>query len=910
MDYKATLNMPKTDFEMRGNLARKEPKILEHWQEQNYYEEIVKRHKGQTPYILHDGPPYANNDFHAGTAMNRCIKDFIVRTHFMLGYNAEFFPGWDTHGLPIENVMQKKGVDPKSMSAAEFRSRCEAYAKEQIKIQMASEKRLGEIGDYAHPYITLKKDFEAREIRSFAKMALDGLIYQGLKPIYWSPYNETAVADSEIIYKDVEDDTIYLAFQVADGKGILDTDDYFVIWTTTPWTIPSNEAVALNPDLVYAEVQTERGKLIFLEKFIDSLLPKFHLSNQGILRTFKGSELEGITYHHVVLDKICPVLLGRHVEDQDGTGVVHTAGGHGLDDFLVCKRYGIEPICSVDEKGYMNAEAGPECEGLFFEDCSKKIIEMMRDKGVLLATEKITHSYPHDDRLKKKVIFRAAKQWFCSIEKIKPQLLHEIQNNIHWYNKWGEIRMYNMIKMREDWCISRQRLWGVPIPILYCEDGTPIMEKEVFEHIADLIGEYGSNVWFEREAKDLLPEGYTNPRSPNGLFTKEKDIMDVWFDSGSSNNELEVRGYEYPCDLYFEGSDQYRGWFNSSLIVGFATHGRAPYKSVLSHGYVVDSDGIKMSKSLGNGVNPRDILDVYGADVFRMWAVTNDFTEDMRLGDRNIKQASDQYRKVRNTFRFLLGNLNAEDFDPQKDRVPYEQLEPVDQDLLIRLSAMEERFLAAVKEFEYVTCSKELTNFMVNDLSSYYLDFTKDILYCNPKEDQRRRQVQTVYWQCAYDLVRLWAPFLPYTMDEVWHHFNHCTGEESVHYLEFPQPAQYDNAKACGDSFAALFKVRDAALKALEEARDARQISSSQEAALTITLPKEQQKQMQELLGGQCAQWLIVSKVSFQDGDTLSVRVDKAPGTKCPRCWNYTEEADENGLCPRCRMALHLASRQ
>ena len=518
MDYKETLHMPNTDFEMRGNLAKKEPGILKQWEDNNYYQNLLKHHEGQKAFILHDGPPYANGNLHAGTAMNRSIKDFIVRSHAMSGYYTPFFPGWDTHGLPTENAIQKLGVDRKKLSAAEFRKKCDEFVHTQIAQQMATEKRLGEIADYDHPYITLKKEFEERQVRTFGKMAMKGMIFQGLKPVYWSPFNETAVADSEIVYKDVKDATIYLAFQIADGKGVLDDSDYYVIWTTTPWTIPSNEAVCLNDNLDYAEVQTEKGKLIVLAKFVDTLLAKFHLENQGVLRTFKGRELEGITYHHAVFDKECPTLLGNHVTDEDGTGVVHTAGGHGLDDFNVCMKYGIAPINTVDYQGNMNENAG-KYQGMFFEDCSKAVIHDMNEKGILLAVENIVHSYPHDDRLKKKVIFRAVKQWFCSIEALKPQLLDEIDNKVVWHNFFGQKRMHNMIADRGDWCISRQRLWGVPIPIFYCEDGSPIMEEEVFNHVAELFGKYGSNVWFEREARDLLPEGYTNPKSPNNFST-------------------------------------------------------------------------------------------------------------------------------------------------------------------------------------------------------------------------------------------------------------------------------------------------------------------------------------------------------------------------------------------------------
>ena len=903
MDYKETLHMPNTTFEMRGNLAKKEPGILKKWQENNYYQNILAHHEGEKSFILHDGPPYANGNLHAGTAMNRVIKDFIVRSHAMSGYYTPFFPGWDTHGLPIENAIQKLGVNRKEMSSADFRKKCEEYARQQIAQQMETEKRLGQIADYDHPYISLLPGFEARQVRTFGKMASEGMIFQGLKPVYWSPFNETAVADSEIVYKDVKDATIYLAFQIADGKGVLDSDDYYVIWTTTPWTIPANEAVSLNPDLTYAEVLTEKGKLVVLEKFVDALLAKFHLENKGILRTFKGQELEGITYHHVVLDKECPTLVGNHVTDEDGTGVVHTAGGHGLDDYLVCAKYGLAPINTVDYQGNMNEEAGEKYKGMFFEDCSKAIIHDMNEKGCLLAVENIVHSYPHDDRLKKKVIFRAVKQWFCSIDKLKPQLLDEIDNKIKWHNSFGQKRMHNMIADRGDWCISRQRLWGVPIPIIYNEDGSPIMELEVFNHIADLFEEHGSNYWFEHDAKELLPEGYTNEKSPNGIFTKEKDIMDVWFDSGSSWNELIARGYDYPCDIYFEGSDQYRGWFNSSLIVSTAVNGTAPYKEVLSHGYVVDSNGEKMSKSVGNVVNPLDIINVNGADVFRLWAMTSDFKEDLKLGPSNIKQVSDQYRKIRNTFRFLLGNVNAEDFNPKKDMLSYDELTAVDQYILVRLNDVVKAVRQDTEEYDYVDASKVLTNFMVVELSSYYCDFTKDILYCDALDDVRKRQVQTVYWTCLDTLVKLWAPFLCYTTEEVWEHFNNDEAE-SVHYCHFPEVHTYANEQELKDTFTSLLNVRDAVMKALEESRSEKTIGTAQEAHAVIECTKADKDLLEGTLKEDVAQWLIVSKATLKEAETNKVSIIKATGDKCPRCWNYTEEADENGLCPRCHRVM------
>ncbi|MBO7677340.1 MAG: isoleucine--tRNA ligase, partial [Erysipelotrichaceae bacterium] len=615
MEYKETLHMPKTDFEMRGNLPNKEPEILKKWTEDDHYHRILEKNKDKTPFVLHDGPPYANGNLHAGTAMNRIIKDFIVRSRAMAGYYTPFFPGWDTHGLPIENAVQKLGVNRKEVSPREFREKCEEYAHKQIAQQMETEKRLGQVADYDHPYITLQKEFEGRQIRAFARMALDGMIFQGLKPIYWSPYQETAIADSEIVYFDREDSTIFVSFDVKDGKGVLAGDEKFVIWTTTPWTLPANTAITLSPEFTYAVVETKKGKLIVLNSLVEKLMAKFGLDEYKVLKTYKGKELEYVTCHHVLYDdRESLICLADYVTDEDGTGCVHTAGGHGLDDFYTTQKYGLPTLCPVDERGCFTDEAPEFVRGVFVLDANKLIIEKLDEKGVLMALEKITHSYPHDDRLKKPVIFRATTQWFASIEKIKPQLLEAIKN-VRWINSFGELRLTNMVKDRKDWCISRQRLWGVPIPIIYNEDKTPIIDAEVFEHIAKLLDAHGSNVWFESEAKDLLPAGYSNPASPNGNFTKETDIMDVWFDSGSSWNELIARGYSYPCDIYFEGSDQYRGWFNSSLIVSVANNGTAPYKSVLSHGYVCDSKGEAMHKSVGNVVDPLKIISQYGADI-------------------------------------------------------------------------------------------------------------------------------------------------------------------------------------------------------------------------------------------------------------------------------------------------------
>ena len=914
MDYKDSLQMLDTAFEMRGNLAVKEPGILEEWEKDDHYHKILEKNRDHKPFVLHDGPPYANGNLHAGTAMNRIIKDIIVRSHAMEGYYTPFFPGWDTHGLPIENAIQKLGVNRKEVSPEEFRKKCEEYARGQIATQMATEKRLGEVADYEHPYITLNKEFEARQVRSFAKMATSGMIFQGLKPIYWSPYQETAIADSEIVYFDKKDTSIYVAFDVLDGKGVLDGDERFIIWTTTPWTIPSNLAVCLNEAFTYAVVQTEKGKLIFLESKIDELLAKFGLTNQGVVKTFKGKELEYATVKHPFYpERPSLVILGSHVSDEDGTGCVHTAPGLGTDDFLVGKKYGIEPFSPLDDKGCLTAEVGPDLEGKFVlgEDensANVAVIKKLAACGALMGKEKITHSYPHDDRLKKPVIFRSTVQWFASIDKIKPELLKAIKD-VKWLNSFGEVRLTNMIQSRKDWCISRQRLWGVPIPIIYTEDKKPIIDEAVFNHIADLFEEYGSNVWFEKEAKDLLPEGYTNPASPNGLYTKEKDIMDVWFDSGSSWNELIARGYDYPCDLYFEGSDQYRGWFNSSLIVSVATNGTAPYKAVLSHGYVCDSKGEAMHKSVGNVVNPIDIINKYGADILRLWAATSDFKQDMRIGDSNLKQVSEQYRKIRNTIRFMLGYTNKKDFD-KSDLKPYAELEPLDRYMTNRLNDVVKKVRELYEEYNYIAVSSTLTNFMTNDLSSYYFDFSKDILMCDEKDDPRRRNVQTVLYHTLDALLKLWCPILPYTTHEAWKVFD--TGEEtSVHYTHFPDVKKYEDSEELMKNFERIHLIKDDIFKAREEAVASKVIDKPLEAEVVLHLSEEDKNLLTWSFGSNVHQWLKVSKVTFTDEEltkylNAEVKIVKAEGVVCPRCWNITDSKREDCLCERCVKVLKL----
>ena len=726
MNYKDTLLMPKTDFEMRGNLPKKEPKYVERWQENDMYNKVIQQNEGKDSFVFHDGPPYANGNMHMGHMLNKVIKDVICRYKNMNGFYTPYIPGWDTHGLPIENAIQKLGVNRKEMPTAKFREKCDAYAHEQVNKQMEQLIRMGTFADYKHPYLTLQHEFEARQIEVFAKMAMDGLIFKGLKPVYWSPSSESALAEAEVEYHDIKSPTIFVKFQVKDGKGVLDNDVNFVIWTTTPWTIPANLAICLNASYNYALVETEKGKLIVLDTLVDELMAKFEITDYKVVNHYKGSELEYITCQHPLYDRESLVILGDHVTADSGTGCVHTAPGFGADDFFVGQKYNLPAYCNVDEHGCMMEDCGEWLAGQYVDDANKTVTMKLDEIGALLKLEFITHSYPHDWRTKKPIIFRATDQWFCSLDKIRDKLLSEI-DNVNWLNEWGHIRIYNMIRDRGDWCISRQRTWGVPIPIFYCEDGTPIIEQEVFDHISELFREHGSNVWFERDEKDLLPEGYTNEHSPNGIFKKEKDIMDVWFDSGSSHTGVMVeRGFNYPVDLYFEGSDQYRGWFNSSLIIGVAAHGKAPYKTVLSHGFVLDGKGNKMSKSLGNTVDPIKLVNQYGADIVRLWATSVAYQQDVRISDEIMKQVAEGYRKIRNTMRFVLGNLN--DFKAS-DLVEIKDLPGVDQYMLAKLNELMKAYDEAYANYDFATANQEILNYFTNTLSSFYMDFKRYLIH-------------------------------------------------------------------------------------------------------------------------------------------------------------------------------------
>ncbi len=895
MEYKDTLLMPDTSFEMRGNLTQKEPLFQKRWEEGKLYEAMLKKREGKPTFVLHDGPPYANGNIHIGHALNKILKDMVVKSRFMMGYQTFFIPGWDTHGLPIETAITKLGHNRKTLSTAQFRDLCDDFAKKQIQTQMKDMKALGTIGDYDHYYATLQPEFEAAQISIFAKMAMDGMIYKGLKPVYWSPSSESALAEAEIEYHDKKDDTIFVTFDVSDGKGVLDKGDKFVIWTTTPWTIPANLAISLNPNLNYDLVDTAKGKLVVGHDLVEKLMTKFNLLPYTVLRTFKGSELELIETKHPFYDRVSLIILGTHVTEEDGTGCVHTAPGHGVDDFNVGMKYSLPAFCPVDDRGCMTIEAGEFLVGQFVEKANLTIIDKLAEMGHLLAKESIVHPYPHDWRTKKPVIYRATNQWFASIERIREKLLSEI-DSVEWLPEWGKLRMNNMIKDRGDWCISRQRVWGVPIPIFYAEDDSVIMDQHVFDHVAALFRSHGSSIWFEKEAKELLPEGFAHPGSPNHIFRKETDIMDVWFDSGSSHTGvIQQRGQNLPVDLYLEGSDQYRGWFNSSLIVSTAVYGHAPYKAVVSHGFVLDGKGEKMSKSLGNSVEPNKVVSQSGADILRLWTASIDYQSDVRISDELLKQVTENYRKIRNTFRFMLANLK--DFD-WKDCLPLNALTEVDAYVLSKVIEVANNSVQSYKEYDFKSIITSVSNLMTNELSAYYLDFTKDILYCDAKTSKARMSVQTVLYESVHILTRVLAPILSHTCEEIWDHF--LSDTQSVHLQDF-EIKKFKSSEP--EVWQELLQLRSEVFKQLELARAEKTIGKSLEAKVELTLTQALYDKLTRKVSN-LAQWLIVSQIEVKVGSQQAIKISLAQGLTCPRCWNVTLEHAEDGLCPRCQAVV------
>lgn len=907
---KETLHLGRTEFPMRGNLPQREAQWQKEWEEKDLYGKRQKLNEGKPSFILHDGPPYANGNIHLGHSLNKISKDFIIRYKSMTGFRAPYVPGWDTHGLPIEQVLTNKGIKRKEMALPDYLEECRKYAISQVETQKADFKRLGVSGDWDHPYLTLQPSFEAAEIRVFGKMAEKGYIYKGLKPIYWSPSSESSLAEAEIEYKDVKSPSLYVAFKVKDGKGLLADDVEFIIWTTTPWTLPANLGISVNPKFQYVVVAVGDKKYVVAKDMLEKISETLGWENYEILQTLMGEEMEYMTAWHPFYERESLVMLGDHVTLEAGTGLVHTAPGHGEDDYLVGKKYHLDILSPVDNRGVFTKEA-PGFEGIFYDKANPMVTDLLREKGALLKLDFFTHSYPHDWRTKKPVIFRATPQWFASIDKFRENILSEI-DKVDWVIPWGKVRLHNMIRDRGDWVISRQRAWGVPLPIFYAENGEAILTPETIEHVAELFETHGSKIWWEKEAKDLLPAGFTHPGSPNGIFTKEKDIMDVWFDSGSSHEGVlrQRKELSFPADLYLEGSDQYRGWFNSSITTSVAINGVAPYKAVLSQGFVLDGEGRKMSKSLGNIIAPEKVIKQFGADILRLWVASVDYESDVRVSMDILGQVSEVYRKIRNTMRFMLANV--EDFNKEKDMVPYENRRSVDKYLTVRLQQAIRDIRKGYDTYSFSSVYKTLVNFLTVDLSSFYLDFAKDVVYIEKANDHARRCMQSVFYEVLVSLTKLMTPILPHTAEEIWGNLQE--EEDFVQLSEMPGFATYANEEELLDMWQAFMSFRDEVLKALETARNDKLIGKSLEAKVTI-YPNEEIRVLLEALDVDFAQTLIVSGFEVAEAgkeisekalgfSDCSILVEKAPGSVCPRCRGVKTDIGSvpelPELCHRC----------
>ena len=931
-DYAKTLNLPKTEFPMRANLPQREPEILKEWEEKKLYEGIMKNNEGKKPFVFHDGPPYANGNIHIGHALNKILKDFIVKSKNMSGYKTPYIHGWDTHGLPIENQMLKKHkIKFGDVGTVEFRKLCEQFALENVEIQKAQQQRLGAIGDWDNSYLTLYPKFEAKQIKIFGEMAKKGYIYKGMKPVYWCPHDETALAEAEIEYSEDSCDSIYVKFRVTDDKGLFtpftgNLDNvYFVIWTTTTWTLPGNLAISLNPEFKYTLCKHNNDYYIFATDLIETVVQATKLGSVERIAEFKGSELEHMAAAHPFFDRDSKIIVGDHVTLESGTGCVHTAPGHGVEDFEVCRHYPeIGIVVPVDNKGRMDENAGKYYR-LTTEEANKAILADLKESGVLLATEKIIHQYPHCWRCKHPIIFRATEQWFCSVGGFKDEALKAIKD-VTWYPAWGEIRIENMVGDRSDWCISRQRKWGVPIPIFYCEDcGEPLLNEATIAKVSDLFEKEGSNAWYIYTPEQILGDVCVCAKCGSHKMKTEQDIMDVWFDSGSSYAYVldDFEGHSFPADLYLEGNDQYRGWFQSSLLTAVATRGTAPYKGVITHGMVVDGEGKKMSKSLENGIEPQDVIKVYGADVLRLWVSSVEFTNDVRISQDILKQLSEIYRKIRNTQRILLANLgDSGDFDPNHDMVELDKLLPIDKWALSRVNGLVKKVRAAYDSYQFHNIYHDIHNFCAIDMSKLYIDITKDRLYADKKDSLSRRSVQTVMYIILNSLVRLLTPILSFTSEETWQFMAHVKGDnpESVFYNDMPDfEVEYDFIEI-EEHYNKLFEVRDGVMKALEVERAEKVIGKSLEAKVIIYGDKDNNAmRLFELDKNILETVFIVSQLElsydqpagkvFDDVDNnIKVKIFHADGEKCVRCWIHststTCDADGQTLCPRCREVI------
>ncbi len=929
-DYTSTLNLPKTEFSMRANLPEREPKMLEYWKEIDLYSKMLEVNEGKPSFVLHDGPPFSNGNIHMGTAMNKILKDFINKSKSMEGYRVPYTPGWDNHGMPIESAIIKKSkLDRKKMSIPEFRSACQKFAEDYVDIQRTSFKRLGVTGDWDDPYLTMKPEFEAREVKVFGEMFGRGYIYKGLKPVYWCPHDETALAEAEIEYADDKCTSIYVKFKVSDDKGLLssvcDLDKtYFIIWTTTTWTLPGNLAIALSPVEEYAVIKTENGECyIVAEALAEKTMSEGGVGGYTIVKTMKGRDFEFMRARHPFLDRESIVVNADYVTMDSGTGCVHTAPGFGADDYMTCRKYGIDIIVPVDDRGYQTEEAG-KYAGMYYEKSNTAILADMQQSGALFASEEVTHSYPHCWRCKHPIIFRATPQWFCSVNAFRDDAVKAAEN-VTWLPAWGGDRITSMIRERADWCISRQRHWGLPIPVFYCEDcGEVICTPETIDSISEAFGRDGSNAWFEKTPAELLPDGFVCPKCGSVHFTKETDTLDGWFDSGSTHFAVIEDGEDvhWPADLYLEGADQYRGWFQSSMLTAVGATGKpqAPYKTVLTHGWVVDGEGKAMHKSLGNSIAPEDVIKKYGADLVRLWVASSDYRVDVRVSDNIFKQLSETYRKIRNTSRILMANIG--DFDPDTDMVPAEELCDIDKWALSKLNDLAKTVRDAYDSYEFHVVYHSVNNFCTIDLSKLYIDITKDRVYTAGKTSAARRSAQTAMYLILSSLTRLVAPLIVFTGEEIWQFMPHLSTDVKESVFCNPMP-EYKDEWAFSEIAAhydALFDLRDAVTSALELARADKKIGKSLDAKVEIfTSDKAKFELLSSFGASELEDIFITSGVALTEGEApeeavksedgvIAVLVSPADGEKCDRCWKYSSdcEHDEEGgvLCRRCRETI------
>ena len=922
MSYKETINLPDTEFSMRANLSEREPDFQKFWEENDIYEKAIERRKDNEPFILHDGPPYANGDIHIGHALNKVLKDIVTRFKTLRGYYSPYVPGWDTHGLPIEHKVTKElGKEAEELPVGELRKECTEYALKYVERQKEQFKRLGVWGEWENPYLTLDNEYEVKQIEVFGEMAEKGLFYKGQKPVYWCTDCRTALAEAEVEYQESRGPSIFVKFPFKGNKVVGDVElssenSYVVIWTTTPWTIPSNLAIALHPEYEYVVVKVGEEKMVLAKELVETVMDKTGIEHYEVISSsFKGKELEGEKCSHPIMDRESLLITGLHVTLEEGTGCVHTAPGHGHDDFVIGREYDLDIYAPMDDNGYFTDEA-EEFAGMYYDDANIKVTDLLKEKDLLMNLNFIDHQYPHCWRCKDPVIFRATDQWFASIDDIKDEALKSVQE-VKWYPEWGEERMTNMIGDRSDWCISRQKKWGVPIPIFYCSGcNQHIINNETIEAVKELFGREGSGSWYKYSADSILPDGFSCPHcGKSGDFTKEEDIMDVWFDSGTSHKAvLEVReNLSWPAQLYLEGTDQYRGWFNSSLLTSVAAEGRAPYEGVVTNGFTVDDKGNKMSKSVGNVVDPLDVIDKYGADILRLWVASSNFKVDVSVSDKILKQNAEVYRRIRNTFRFILGNTG--DFRYNENYIEYEERTEIDRWIIIRLQKLLKDVTEAYKNYEYHRVYHKVHNFCTVEMSSLYMDIIKDRLYTDGEDSKSRRAAQSTLNDILQIMLKITAPILVHTVEEVWQYIPEEEKDvESVFLTDWPEVCEDYFDEKLEERWDKLLDIRKDVSKALELAREEQIVGNSLDARVELIPADEAQAEFIDSNFEMLADLFIVSQVDIVDtvdseahtGEETGIKVfvEEAEGEKCARCWKYStavgEDEEYEDICDRC----------